>query len=551
MDLARNTDSSRRSSALLLTVIILASALWCLPPTGDYEPVAADVAQSADTGAVSALVTDNVGRPITGAAVSVVGLDVTDTTNSSGYALLENLPTDANWTQYLLFAEKTGYRASENVEVTVSPYNTTDATLEIVGGLLYCVVRDAIGPIPGANVSVLTLGYYNVTNADGVCTIGGVPVETTLAVAATATGYTPSQPINVVLDSDYFETVFFTMVSLMGAISGTVLHASTEEHLFNASVSVRVGTVTVSAFSDSDGEYRIDGVPSGTYVVTATLEGFDPSSVSDVVVQNGSDTTDVDILLVEKPTKLYGYVRSGAFLVPGVLISVVGTNLSTNSSIEGYYEIANITAGTYNVVASLEGYTTVTVLGVVIARGGQTQANINMTSIPGPSISGLVISSNSNSPLGGVTVVVIGFATQRNTVTNIDGQFVVTGLSGGNYTVRFFLDGYQPMELWPVEVPADGSAVLDHVVLDPVSEGFGGFIFGFDLAHSMMILALFLTIIMLALAVMLRIKAFEAPDKAPAVYDQEGEEAYADEKRPSERARDKDRQRKKKEKRSG
>jgi hypothetical protein len=57
--------------------------------------------------------------------------------------------------------------------------------------------------------------------------------------------------------------------------------------------------------------------------------------------------------------------------------------------------------------------------------------------------------------------------------------------------------------------------------MEPTKEGFGGFIFGFDLAHSMMILALFLTIVILALAVILRIRTLEAPDKAPAVYDQE------------------------------
>lgn len=525
---ARDSARTHKAAALLITAVVLATAFMMIPLPDDSRPATARPAQTEDTGAISAFVTDNAGRPVSGALVSVVGQDVSEITDLSGHAILEGLPTDVNWTQYLVFAEKTGYRASENVEVTVSPFNTTDVELEIVGGMLYCIVRDAAGPVPGANVSILTLGYNNITDNEGVCTIGGVPVGTSLFVTATATGYSPSVSQEVVIDSDYFEVVSFTLTSLTGAICGTVSDAATDDPLYNASVSVRVGTVTVSATSDTDGEYRIDGVPSGTYTVTATLDGFEPSSVSDVIVQNGSDTTGVDLLLVEKETKIYGFVRSGTFLVPGVLVSVVGTNLSTNTSVEGYYEITNITAGTYTMVASLEGYTTVTVLGVVITRGGQTQVNINMTSIPGPSISGLVVSSDTNNPLSGVSVVVLGFATQRNTVTNIDGQFVVSGLTQGNYTVRFFLDGYQPIELYPVEVPADSPVVLDHVVMEPVSEGFGGFIFGFDLAHSMMILALFLTIIILALAVVLRIKAFEAPDKAPAVYDQEGEEEEAE-----------------------
>jgi hypothetical protein len=52
------------------------------------------------------------------------------------------------------------------------------------------------------------------------------------------------------------------------------------------------------------------------------------------------------------------------------------------------------------------------------------------------------------------------------------------------------------------------------------------------MAHSMMILALFLTIIMLAIAVYLRIRTFQAPESAPAVYDQ-AEEEEAEEKKES------------------
>jgi uncharacterized membrane protein YvbJ len=44
------------------------------------------------------------------------------------------------------------------------------------------------------------------------------------------------------------------------------------------------------------------------------------------------------------------------------------------------------------------------------------------------------------------------------------------------------------------------------------------------MAHSMMILALFLTIVILAMAVYLRIRSFQAPETAPAVYDQAEEE---------------------------
>jgi hypothetical protein len=537
--MARTPVFSTWLAALIVSTALLAPAAATLAPWGPASLTGGAAAQTADTGAVLAHVTDDVGRPIAEVEVSVVGLGIMEHTNATGFALLDGLPTDANWTRYNVTAEKDGYRPSEMVEVVVSPWNTTEVALEVTGGIIYCVVMDSLGPVAGANVSVLTLGS-NTTDAEGVCTVSGVPAGVQFVVTVSAAGYDSPQPQNVVLGDDYFEVLFFDLVPQTGAISGTVRHAATEEPLYLASVSVTVGTLTLTAYSNSLGEYRIPGVPSGTYNVTASLTGFDPASVAGVVVQNGSETSGVDLSLVEKPTKLYGIVRAGTFLVPSVLVSVVGTDLSTNTSIEGYYEISNITAGTYSLSASLEGYTPVTVLGVVIPRGGQVQVNINLTIVPGPSISGLVLSSEGDEPLSGVIVVVTGLTTQRNTITNIDGQFVVTGLTQGNYTVRFILDGYQPVELGPLVVTAEGAA-LDQVVMQPVPESFGGFIFGFDLAHSMMILALFLTIIILALAVMLRIRTFEAPDKAPAVYDQdepqEEEEASEKESRRKQKKR--------------
>lgn len=70
--------------------------------------------------------------------------------------------------------------------------------------------------------------------------------------------------------------------------------------------------------------------------------------------------------------------------------------------------------------------------------------------------------------------------------------------------------------------------------MSPLRTGVGeGFIFGFDMAHSMMILALFLTIVILAVAVYLRIRTFQAPETAPAVYD-EAEEPKEEEEQAEE-----------------
>lgn len=542
--MARTSMLPPRLATLLIASVILSSLVPAVPTGGVEGLWTAPALQTEDTGAISAFVTDDAGRPIANAVVTVASTNYTNTTDATGCTIIDHLPADVNGTDYLVFATKTGYESSALAEVALYPWDTEEVSLELGGSMLYGHVEDIVGPVPGATVTISTLGYSNTTNEDGVYSILGVPGEANYFVTATAAGYA-NQTKEVSVDIGAFVVLDFLLISLTGAISGTVSDAATHEGLYNASVSVRVGTVTVTATTDVDGAYRIPDLPSGFYTVTAVMQGFEISTRTDIQVLSGVETNGVDFELMEKPTKLYGIVRAGTFLVPGVVITVVGTSLSTNTSIEGYYEINNITVGTYSLTAALEGYNTVTVSGIVIARGSETQVNINMTSVPGPSLSGLVLSGSTNEVLSGVAVVVLSQTTQRSTITNTEGQFVVPGLTVGNYTVRFYLEGYTPLELSVVSVP-EGGLDLGEVTMTPIRESFGGFIFGFDLAHSMMILALFLTIIILALAVMLRVRSFEAPDKAPAVYDQEGEEEPGE--KPQEPGREKALERRKKEK---
>jgi len=88
--------------------------------------------------------------------------------------------------------------------------------------------------------------------------------------------------------------------------------------------------------------------------------------------------------------------------------------------------------------------------------------------------------------------------------------------------------GYRPLEIGKIDVLV-GDPVMLNLELVPLREGFEGFIFGFDMAHSMMILALFLTIVILAVAVYLRMRSFQTPGSAPAVYDEADEEPAEEE----------------------
>lgn len=517
-----------RKSFVAVAAIVVMLTLAALPglTLDDHAaqpPVPAKALSTEYTGALAVTVSDDTGRRIEGAFVRIAGNASSWITNQTGQTLITGLLTDTNYSVvYTVWAEKTGYLQSSNILASVTPHNTTNVSLVVRGGTISGYVWDGTTFISGATVQISALGFTNLTDNGGNYRLLGVP-SGTHSVTVSAAGYV-NQTKDVVLTTGGSAIVNFQLTSQTGSISGLVLHATESVPLYNVSVSVKIGDLTFSVTTDRNGTYRIPSVPAGVYTVTASLEGFNTSSVSDVVVISGVETGDVNFLLVEKVTRLYGTVVSGSYLLPGVNITVMNTNLSATSGVEGSYEILRIPAGTYTIVATKEGYNTTTVTGVTIPRGGQVRLDVVMIGQPGALV-GSVIDLTTNEALVGVTITVVGAESfQRFTLTNIYGIFEFTGLPEGNYTVQFELEGYKSKEIRGVEVTVDKVARLDQVTMEPRVQGPGGFISGFDLAHSMMILALVLTIVILAIAVILRIKTFEAPDKAPAVYDQDDEE---------------------------
>ncbi len=510
-----------------------------LLPIGDiiYLDFTLEIVTSPDySGSIFANVTDNVGRPVPEAEVKIDGEDGSWEVNETGVVIISDLLTYPGGIEYEVSAVCVGYEELAAVSVTVTPSNTSYVNLTVGGGTISGIVEDANGRLAGANVLLEPLSINTTTDGEGRYSFNGLEGNKSYTLTASApyhdnkTGFAPL-PIGGIFYLD------FDLASKTGSISGMVLHETTDAPLAGANVSVRVEgdtPVTVTVPSDMDGSYYMPNVPAGTYSVTAALDGFNTSTVTGVVVESGVTTENVDIHLEEKPTVLSGTVRSGSILLVGANVSLTGTDLFGLTSIDGKYEIRGVLPGTYTVDASLEGYNNVTVVGVEIALGALVGLDFNLTGQPG-GLYGIVVDSATGEVLPGVRVMLLPL---RETITNINGEFEFPGLKEGNYTLRFILDGYRPFEMDSMVLSHEEKTDLGEIRLDKTRDSYGGFIFGFDLAHSMMILALFLTIVILALAVVLRIRTFESPDKAPAIYDELDEKEAEEEETPKRKVRE-------------
>lgn len=532
----RHVVSKLGAQTLTLVLLMLSTALFfSFDPGTNEEPVKKAAAmQTWPSGTIIVNVTDDVGRPLVGATVKTWGDGVSwqNQTAEGGTVVLTNLTAGESGSpvSYQLNATAGGYRDSYQETVDLIENETAYVDLVVYGGFIQGTVTTISGgspmPVTGANVTISPLGYStDVSPTDGFYQLAGIPANT-YSVTANASGYVPSSLQNVVVSLGASVTKHFILISQNGSISGHVYRADQLTPLNNTNVSVQVGSVTLTVSSGSDGSYNITNIPEGTYSLIASKDGFFSNSSIDVPVTRGNMTTGVDFNLTEKPTRLYGIVKSGSFLLVGVNISVVGTEFYSISGVDGNFEIRNLTAGTYMVLASRTGYYPKTIENVVIPAGGETQLDVNLTVMPGSLLQGNVIAGDSNSPLSGVLITIIG--EDKNTLstyTNINGEFVFPALTEGNYTIQFEKEGYRPLEIGHLEV-RENDTTNHRFLMNPLRRGVGeGFIFGFDMAHSMMILALFLTIVILAVAVYLRIRTFQAPESAPAVYDEAEEEA--------------------------
>ncbi|NLO05589.1 MAG: hypothetical protein GX131_07130, partial [candidate division WS1 bacterium] len=244
---------------------------------------------------------------------------------------------------------------------------------------------------------------------------------------------------------------FTTMAEPTFEIRGTITDGDG-----NAMPGIQVGAGTVSATTDGNGAYRLQGLTAGDYTVTPTKAEhvFDPVS-RDVTV--GPDASDIDFTGSLMTYSVSGRVTLAGVGLEGVRVSA-GTGTDVTTDADGLYEITGLPNGVYTVQCALDrngdGFEDCTYT-------PQTRtASVESADLPGVnftatavtySISG-TISDNSGNRLAGVTVS----DGTRSAITNEAGQFTVSGVPASTVTLTPTKSGlaFDP-ETREVTVPPD------------------------------------------------------------------------------------------------
>lgn len=256
----------------------------------------------------SVLVQDSVTKsPIPNATV-VADSKSTSTTNGSGKAFFTNQASG----NHNLDVSATGY-TTRSVTITLSYNDESFAVALSTGGdgggtdgSLSGYVSDSISRalIPSASVLIVDANMQTTTNSKGYYLFQSVKAGS-YNVQASKTGYNSSSAdVSVVANKTTGKDFYLEKIPTdgdgptgTGSLIGAVTDDDTKKPI--SGVVVNIIQLNKATLTDAYGAYRIDGIVVGTYIVGASIAGYDVSTASVIIM---TDTvTKQDFAL--KPSK--------------------------------------------------------------------------------------------------------------------------------------------------------------------------------------------------------------------------------------------------------
>lgn len=227
-------------------------------------------------------------------------------------------------------------------------------------------------------------------------------------------------------DSSEFALRETTGHSISGMVNGSVLQGVTI---------TLTGAANATTTTDTNGNYRFEGMANGDYTLTPTLAGYIFNPASTAVKTSGLNANDVNFAATASaaPTYRISGTVNGAVLQSVTIMIAGAANATTLTDASGKYSFTGLVSGSYTVTPALAGYLFVSASEVItVSNANVTGINFAAMSHAGPtySISGAV----SGYVQQGVMIRLSGTSC-ASTLTDASGKYSFVGLASGDYSV--------------------------------------------------------------------------------------------------------------------
>jgi hypothetical protein len=383
--------------------------------------------------AVSGRLTDERGRAIQGATLTLTGAQSAATTSDANgnYAFASlgaggNYTVTASSTRYTFAAPAQSFTDLDGDKT--ANFSGTSLFYNIAGQ----VVDSTNKPVPGLALA-LSGGKTAAatTDAQGNFNFADVPRGGSFTVTpAKLVGYTftPASKTFDNLTTD--QTTVFTAVPTNFKIGGRVTSGGTG--LAGVTVALS-GSKLATATTDSNGAYSLSVPVHGDYTVTPSKTHYTFDRASATFNGVAADRT-ADFVATLNRHKITGSVkRPNGVAMAGVTVALSGGQTATaTTDVNGGYAFANLPAGTaYTVTPSRPGYDFAPAPKSFAELGADSAADFTVTPSNIP-LTGNVTSGGA--ALAGVTVTLSGSKSGTAT-TDAQGNFSFSITSEGSYTV--------------------------------------------------------------------------------------------------------------------
>jgi hypothetical protein len=399
-------------------------------------------------------------QPVPGAEVTVTtaGNTFTQITREDGTYRLASLPTGT----YGIRVARSGFltATASGVSVRDGQESRRDVSLKPRRASLVELrgkVRGANGKaVARARVSLVrgvSRGFSAITKRDGRYRITGV-VPDSYDVSVTAATYQTRTLTNVQIGPRK-RTTLNVALSRVGPstarLEGKVLRPD-ETPIVGARIEITAGAgLGQFTVTNSEGVYRLLGLPAGQATVTASATGF-TTLAKPATLTSGAVTTLDFPLTPGTPVgggALNGLVfRSDTGLrVPAVVVTITngeaaGQAVATTE--RGEYLLEGLEEGQYDLTLIAPGFRPTTVSDITVTEDETTTLDLQIEPEPPATLSGEVRDS-AGATLANVAV----FASREDgrgtsTTTDAEGNYDFTTLPAGLYVVRFVRAGFTP-----------------------------------------------------------------------------------------------------------
>ena len=243
-----------------------------------------------------------------------------------------------------------------------------------------------------------------------------------------------------------------------GSISGRVYRADGLTPLYGASIRA-IGENNGYGSSDSNGDYIISGLVSGSYRIRASVSGYLTQYYDNVTSSELASPVNVNAPVnipninfkLEMGGSISGHVYQADGITPISGVSVQAFSVSNSdgkaatTDSDGSYAIRGLASGNYRIYTSSSDYFTqyynnvasselATIIRVVAP---DNTPNINFKLEMGGSISGHVYQADGITPISGTNVRAVSAngGSDTGSTTDSTGRYAIRGLTSGNYRI--------------------------------------------------------------------------------------------------------------------